>query len=108
MLVHFRTLLKKPVDMSPQEFYAVWLQEAEASLAALEAGVFRGIWKVPGRHEVIGVIEVDDADALDRGIEALPLWKAGLQHAVESVEWTLLRPYEAWAEDLKGLAAGGA
>ena len=31
--------------------------------AAIEAGVFRGLWKVPGKHEVIGLIEVEDASA---------------------------------------------
>jgi muconolactone delta-isomerase len=106
MLVMFRTLLAKPEGMSNADFYGAWLEEAEASKAAVEAGIIRAIYKVPGRDEVIGIIEVEDADALDRGINSLPLWRLGYSHVVRSIEWTLLRPYERWADDLRLLAEG--
>ena len=49
VLIHAR--LHKPDRMSNQEFFGVWKQEAAAALEAVEAGVIKNIWKVPGKYD---------------------------------------------------------
>ena len=107
MLFMTRVKLAKPEGMANKEFYEVWLQEAEATVAAMKAGMLKGVYKVPGRYEVIVLLEVDSADTIDHLVHSMPLWKLGYSHLVTDLEWTALRPYENWAEDLKALAAEG-
>jgi len=105
MLFMLKAHLSKPQSMSNKEFYSVWLKEAEAAMEARKAGAIKAIWKVPGKTEVIVVMDVDSADTLEAAILNLPIWKLGYSHIVTNLEWTLLRPYENWYEDLKKLAA---
>lgn len=101
-LIHIR--LRRPEGMSSSEFFGVWKQEAAAGLAALEAGVIKHIWKVPGKYEVLAVISVDSVDQIDEAIHRAPIWKLGYEY-IADLEWTLLRPYENWAKQLEKLAA---
>ena len=105
MLFLLKAHLEKPQNMSNKEFYGVWLKEAEAAVAAHKAGLIKAIWKVPGKTEVLVVLEVDSPDALEAVILNLPIWKLGYSHIVTEMEWTPLRAYEHWYEDLKKLAA---
>ena len=105
MLFMLKAHLTKPQNLSNKEFYGIWLKEAEAAVAAYRAGAIKAIWKVPGQTEVIAVLDADSADTLEAAILNLPIWKLGYSHIVTSLEWTPLRPYENWAEDLKKLAA---
>jgi len=107
MLFMLKATLAKPEGMSNKEFYAVWEKEAEAALAALKAGVIKAIYKVPGKPQVVVIMDVDTADDLEHAILNLPIWKLGYSHIVKDLEWTALRPYENWAEDLKKLAREG-
>lgn len=107
MLFLARFKLAKPEGMSNKEFYGVWQKEAEAALAALKAGVIKTLYKVSGKAEVVAVMDFDTADAIDHAIQNLPIWKLGYSHIVTDAEWTPLRPYENWAEDLKRLAQEG-
>jgi muconolactone delta-isomerase len=102
MLLHAR--LRKPESMSNREFYGVWRKEAETALAAKQAGVIQAIWKAAGSPEVFAVLDVESGDAMDAAIQGLPIWSLGYSHLVTELEWTPLRPYEHWAEDLKTLA----
>lgn len=104
MLFMFHTKLRKPADMPAETFYGLWREEAVASLEAVQAGIIPHIWKVAGKDEVIGVIDAPDADALDRGLHELPVWRSGNTHMIDSITWTVLRPYEQWADQLEGLA----
>lgn len=104
MLFMLKAHLEKPQSMSKKDFYGVWLKEAEAAVAAYKAGVIKAIWKVPGQTEVIAVLDVDSADTLEAAVLNLPIWKLGYSHLVTNIEWTPLRPYENWYEDLKKLA----
>jgi len=106
MLFMLRAYISKPANVSNKEFYSVWLKEAEAAMGAYKAGVIKGIWKVAGRPEVLAVLDVDSHDTLDHAVLDLPIWKTGNSHIVTTLEWTVLRPYENWAEDLKKLAQG--
>jgi len=104
MLCMLKAYISKPQNVSNKEFYGVWLKEAEAAMGAVKAGAIKAIWKVAGRPEVIAVLEVDSADTLESAVLNLPIWKLGYSHIVTNLEWTLLRPYEHWYEDLKKLA----
>ncbi len=106
MLMMLKAHIAKPADVSNKEFYGVWLKEAEAALAAKDAGVIKAIWKVAGKPEIIAVLEVESGDMLDTAVQGLPLWKLGYSHIVKDIELIALRPYENWAEDLKTLAEG--
>lgn len=108
MLVMFRSTLRRPAELPPAEFYAAWLEEARGTLAARDAGVVTAVWKVAGRDEVIGVLDVPDGEALDRAVNGLPLWRRGYSHLVVDTQWTVLRSYDGWAADLERLAAGEA
>jgi len=105
MLFLLKAHLEKPQNMSNKEFYSIWLKEAEAAVAAHKAGLIRAIWKVPGKTEVFVVLEVASFDALEAAILNLPIWQLGYSHIVTEMEWTPLRTYENWYEDLKKLAA---
>jgi muconolactone delta-isomerase len=107
MLFMFRAKLAKPEAMSNKQFYGLWEKEAEAAVAALRAGAIQALCKVPGKPEVIGIMEVPTADDMDHAIHNLPIWKLGYSHIVADLEWTPLRPYGHWADDLKQLAQEG-
>jgi muconolactone delta-isomerase len=96
--------LRQSADMTNKEFYGLWLEEAEAVVSARSAGAIKSVYKVAGRPEVYGIFEVDSHDSIDHALLSLPIWKQGYTHLV-TVEWTPLRAYDSWHEDLKQLAA---
>lgn len=104
MLFMLKAHLDKPANLSNKEFYTVWRQEAEAAMGAYKMGVIKGIWKVAGKPEVYAVLDVDSHETLEHAVLELPIWKLGYSHLVTSIEFTPLRPYENWAEDLKKLS----
>jgi muconolactone delta-isomerase len=64
------------------------------------------IWKVAGKYEVIAVMEVEDGDQMDAALHALPIWQEGFAHVISELEWTPLRNYQNWSNQLKDLAEG--
>lgn len=104
VLFMLRVKLAQPAGMSNAEFYGVWEQEAAVGLELLKAGVIKSLYKVAGSPEAIGVVELDSTDDIDRALHGLPIWKLGYSHLAVEVEWTPLRPYERWADELKTLA----
>jgi muconolactone delta-isomerase len=107
MLVFFRARVRKPDDVSNAEWYGMWAREAEATLQAIDAGVITAMYKVAGRHEVLGFMELATSDDVDHAIEGLPLLSEGYSHAIVDIEFFPVRPYQHWAEHLKDLAAAG-
>ena len=106
MEVLLRAKLQKPENCDNKEFFGIWRQEAEAALAAVEAGHIKSIWKVAGKYEVMAVVDVPSGDDMDAIIHSLPIWRLGYAHIVPELEWIPLRPYANWAEQLKELAKG--
>ena len=105
MLFMLQVKMAKPAEMSAQEFYQVWLKEAEVAVAGLKAGAIQALYKVAGQDAVVAILDVPSAERLDRAVHSMPIWKLGYAHLVTDIQWTALRPYEEWAEDLKKLAA---
>lgn len=83
--------------MSVDELWDLWEKEAEAALAAKRGGKLPALYKVAGQRRVVGVIDAESADELDR------VFMAGLPmaHVLEFSEIVPVRPYESFAEDVK-------
>ncbi len=72
-------------------------EEANAALAAKEAGKVVALYKVSGQRRVLTVLDVESHDELDR------IWMAGLPMArhLELKEVLPVREYEAFADDVR-------
>jgi muconolactone D-isomerase len=86
-----------PKGMSQEELWEAWEQEADAALAAKEAGTVVSLYKVSGQRRVLAVLDVEDHDELDR------IWMAALPMArhLELKEVLPIREYEAFADDVR-------
>ena len=84
-------------------FYTIWEKEADAAVKASETGAIYGLYKVAGNDAIVAILDVPSADHMDRVLHNMPIWRLGYAHLVRNVRWTALRPYEAWAADLKHL-----
>lgn len=99
MLYHLDFQVEYPPNMSQKELFTIWSSEADAALAAKKAGVVVDLWKCVGTRRVIAILQVDDADTLDRIVFDLPIMKQMGQHVRVTV--TPLRKYEDFAADVK-------
>lgn len=86
-----------PKDMSLDELWEAWDAEADAALGAMEAGKVVGLYKVSGQRRVLGILDVESHDELDRILMAgLPM-----AHNLTMAEVLPVREYTAFAEDVK-------
>ena len=95
MLV-FADVRVNPKDMSLDELWDLWEEEAKATLEAVEAGKVVSFYKVSGQRRVVGIMDVESTDELDR------ILMAGLPIAryLEVKEVVPVREYEAFATDI--------
>ena len=86
-----------PKGMSQEELWEAWEEEAEAALAAREAGTVVGLYKVSGQRRVLAVLDVESHDELDR------IWMGALPMAryLELKDVLPIREYEAFADDVR-------
>jgi muconolactone D-isomerase len=82
--------------MSLDELWTLWEKEAEAAEPAMDAGKLTG-FKVVGQRRVIGIIDAESHDELDR------IFMAGLPmaHVLEFEEVLPVRRYTDFAEDIR-------
>lgn len=99
MLYHLSFKVGYDVSQSQQDLFRIWAEEADAALAAKEAGAVVDLWKVVGERRVFAIVNVDSPDTLDQVLLDLPIMKKH-GHAVE-VEVKALRRYEDFAADVK-------
>ncbi len=92
-----------PATMTQQELFTIWSEEADAALAAKQAGIVVDLWKCVGERRIVVVVDVDTPDALDQILLDLPIMKQHGQHV--NVKVTALRRYEDFAADLKSRLA---
>jgi muconolactone delta-isomerase len=79
------------------EFWDQWERETQAAIGALEAGVIKSLYKVAGQRRVIGIVEVESHDQLDRIVMGgLPMG-----HHLTLEEVLPVREYTAFAEDVR-------
>ena len=94
MLV-FVDIRVNPKDMSIDELWDIWEEEAKAALEAMEAGKIVALYKISGQRRVVGVMDVESHDELDQILMAgLPM-----AHYLE-IEALPVREYEAFASDV--------
>lgn len=96
MLFFFKVRVD-PKDMSIDEMWDIWEKEAEAAIGAKKAGKVVALYKVAGQRRVIGILNVESHDELDRILmAALPM-----AHYLELEEILPVRNYEDFADDVK-------
>lgn len=85
-------------DMSQQDLFAIWSEEAKAALGAKEQGAVVDLWKCVGMRRVIAIVDMPTPDALDQVLFDLPIMKKMGQYVDVTV--TALRRYEDFADDV--------
>ena len=61
-----------PKGMSQDDLWEAWEEEANAALAAKDAGTVVALYKVSGQRRVLALLDLESHDELDR------IWMAGL------------------------------
>jgi muconolactone delta-isomerase len=86
-----------PKGMSQDELWEAWEEEANAALAAKDAGTVVNLYKVCGQRRVLVLLDVESHDELDQ------IWMAALPMArnLEIQEVLPIREYEAFADDVR-------
>jgi muconolactone delta-isomerase len=99
MLFFVRFDVHQPEDMSNRELVEIWDREADAALGAMEAGAVKHLWKVSGQRVVLGVLDLPDAETVDRALAGLPI----ITEMGGSVDTEVLPIYDyaTFAGDLK-------
>jgi len=99
MLFHLDFVVEYSAEMSQNDLFDIWAEEAGAALGAKEAGVVVDLWKAVGARRVIAILSVDSMEMLDQILLDLPIMKRMGQHVQVAV--TPLRSYEGFAADVK-------
>ena len=86
-----------PKEMSQEELWEAWEEEANAALAAKDAGKVVALYKVCGQRRVLALLDVESHDELDQ------IWMAALPMAryLGLKEVLPMREYEAFADDVR-------
>jgi len=98
MLFHLEFTVSYGAQMSQQDLFRIWAEEAGAALAK-DAGVVVDLWKAAGMRKVFAIVKVDNADMLDQISFDLPIMKQMGQHV--DIKVTAIRRYEDFADDVK-------
>ncbi len=85
-----------PKDMSIDELWDIWEEEAKAALEAMQAGTVVSFYKVCGQRRVVGIMDVESHDELDR----ILMSQLPMAHYLEIREALPVREYEAFASDV--------
>ena len=73
MLFFVRFDVTQPDTVDNPSLVETWKREAQAALAAIEAGAVKALYKVAGQRTVLAVIEVPSPEDLDRALGGLPI-----------------------------------
>jgi muconolactone delta-isomerase len=104
MLFFVRFDVGYPAGMSNRELTEIWDREADAALAAMDAGAVVHLWKVSGQRVVVGVLDFPDAETLDRALWGLPIIQE--LGATVKTEALPIYDYRTFAADLKESLSG--
>lgn len=96
--------VRQPTSLGNAELIDIWKREAEAALAAMEAGAVTHLWKVAGQRVVLAVVDLPSAEDLDRALGSLPIFRE-LGGGV-STEALPIYAYTTFAQDLVDGAHG--
>jgi muconolactone delta-isomerase len=84
-------------SMTADELWDAWEKEVGAAEGALSSGKIKSLYKVVAERRVMGIIDADSHDELDR------MFMAGLPmaHVLEWEEITPVREYMSFGEDIR-------
>jgi len=99
MLFHLEVTIDYSAEMSQQDLFKIWAEEADTALGAKRDGVIIDLWKAVGQRKVFAILKVDSMDMLDRLSFDLPIMKKMGQHV--DIKVTPVRRYEDFASDVK-------
>lgn len=99
MLYHLDFNVEYGADMTQQDLFRIWEEEAKVALGAKEQGAVVDLWKCVGMRRVIAIVDMPTPDALDQVLFDLPIMKRMGQYVDVTV--TALRRYEDFAADVK-------
>lgn len=99
MLFHLDFNVEYSAEMTQNDLFAIWAEEAGAALGAKEAGVVVDLWKAVGARRVIAIVNVESMEMLDQILLDLPIMQKMGQHV--QVYVTALRTYEGFAADVQ-------
>ncbi|MCH9781805.1 MAG: muconolactone Delta-isomerase family protein [Betaproteobacteria bacterium] len=99
MLFHLDFQVGYSADMTQNDLFDIWTEEASAALGAKEAGVVVDLWKVVGERNVIAIVNVESHEMLDQILLDLPIMRRMGQHVQVNVR--AIRTYEGFASDVK-------
>ena len=99
MLYHVDFNVEYGAEMSQQDLFRIWAEEAVVALGAKGQGVVVDLWKCVGMRRVIAILDMETPDALDQVLLDLPIMKQMGQYV--DVVVTPLRRYEDFAADVK-------
>ena len=99
MLFHLDFQVGYSADMTQNDLFDIWTEEASAALGAKEAGVVVDLWKVVGERNVIAIVNVESHEMLDQILLDLPIMRRMGQHVQVNVR--AIRTYEGLASDVK-------
>jgi muconolactone delta-isomerase len=84
-------------NMSFDELWDAWEKETDAAKGGMEAGLIKVAYKVVGQRRVVGILDLDSHDEMDRILMAgLPM-----AHVLEWEEVLPVREYADFADDVK-------
>ena len=92
MLFHLDFQVGYSADMTQNDLFDIWTEEASAALGAKEAGVVVDLWKVVGERNVIAIVNVESHEMLDQILLDLPIMRRMGQHVQVNVR--AIRTYE--------------
>jgi len=98
MLFHLDFRVEYSAEMSQNDLFGIWSEEATAAVGAKKAGVVVDLWKAVGDRRVIAIVNVESMEMLDQILLDLPIMKRMGQHV--KVDVTALRTYEGFAADV--------
>ena len=87
MLFHLDFSVEYSAQMTQNDLFTIWAEEANVALGAKQSGVVVDLWKAVGERRVIVIVKVESMG----------------QHV--HVKVTALRTYEGFAEDVKSRLA---
>ena len=99
MLYHLEFTVGYGADMTQQDLFDIWQEEAGVAIGAKQAGVVVDLWKVVGERRVFAIIDIDSPNTLDQILFDLPIMKRMGQYV--TIRTTPIRRYEDFADDVK-------
>ena len=66
MLFHLDFRVEYSAEMSQNDLFDIWSEEAAAAVGAKKAGVVVDLWKAVGDRRVIAIVKVESMEMLDQ------------------------------------------